>query len=85
MKKLITSCCIAAGLLLPAAISTSLQAEPPMFERHPEIREAIHSLERARDHLMHARHDFGGHREAAVRAIDAAIAQLNAALEYDRH
>jgi len=31
-----------------------------------------------------AEHDFGGHRDAAIRACDAAIEQLRLALEYDR-
>ena len=82
MKKLITICCISAGLLMPMTMSSTLQAEP--FERHPEIHEAIHALENARDHLQHANHDFGGHRDAALHACDEAIAQLKAALEYDR-
>jgi hypothetical protein len=53
-------------------------------ERHPEIRHAIKSLEKARDYMQHAAHDFGGHREAALRACDDAIAQLKQALQYDK-
>jgi len=53
-------------------------------EPHPEIRAAIHSLERARDHLQHAAHDFGGHRVEAIAAIDAALKQLHQALEFDK-
>jgi len=53
-------------------------------ERHPEIRKAIRSLEQARDYMQHAAHDFGGHREAALKACDDAIKQLNEALKYDK-
>src|ERR1043166_7255479 len=52
-------------------------------ERHPEIRQAIRSLERAKDHLQKAAHDFGGHRAEALEACDNAIRQLKLALQYD--
>ena len=53
-------------------------------ERHPEIRHAIKSLEKAKAYMQNAAHDFGGHREAALRACDDAIKQLNEALQYDK-
>jgi hypothetical protein len=56
----------------------------PAAEPHPEIHEAIASLRRAREHLQHAKHDFGGHRVEALGAIDAAIHQLEVCLEYDK-
>lgn len=59
-------------------------AASPAPEPHPEIHEAIASLQRARDHLQHAAHDFGGHREDALRATDEAIRQLRICLQYDR-
>jgi hypothetical protein len=68
------------------AMTSTLQAEPPGMERHPEIHEAIHALENAKAHLLEARHDFGGHRDAAIHACDEAINQLKAAIEFDnRH
>ncbi len=51
---------------------------------HPEIQDAIGALERARDHLRHASHDFGGHREAALRAIDVALRQLHACMDFEK-
>jgi hypothetical protein len=73
---------------------SSLSATPPApatqpvlattAEPHPEIRDAIGALERARDHLQHAAHDFGGHREAALRAIDVALRQLHDCQQFDR-
>lgn len=53
-------------------------------ERHPEIRKAIEQLKRAQDDMRHAAHDFGGHRETALRACDEAINQLQLALQYDK-
>jgi hypothetical protein len=53
-------------------------------ERHPEIRKAIAQLKRAKADLQAASHDFGGHREAALKACDDAIAQLQQALQYDK-
>lgn len=53
-------------------------------ERHPEIRNAIRALERAKDDLQKANHDFGGHRADALKACDEAIRQLQLALQYDK-
>ena len=53
-------------------------------ERHPEIREAIEALRRAKGHMEHAAHDFGGHRVEAIRATDVAIHQLEDCLKYDK-
>jgi len=68
---------------------------PPVFEqvggkgerareRHPHIHLAIKDLRAAREELKEADHDFGGHREDAMKAIDVAIAQLEVALKFDR-
>lgn len=65
-----------AGLTLAAATA---QAEP-----HPEIHRAINALEKAKDYMEHAAHDFGGHRVDALRDCDVAIRQLREALKYDR-
>jgi len=62
----------------------SAAAATPAPEPHPEIRDAIAALERARDHMKHAAHDFGGHREDALRATDEALRQLHICLQYDR-
>jgi hypothetical protein len=68
----------------PAAKGAVATAQPAAPERHPEIRAAIESLEHARAHLKEARHDFGGHREEALRATDEAIRQLKVCLEFDK-
>ena|SRR5579864_628193 len=48
---------------LPAAAAAPHAGATATPERHPEIREAIESLRHGREHLEHAAHDFGGHRE----------------------
>ncbi len=68
----------------PAAKGAITTAQPPVPPPHPEIRAAIDSLEHARMHLKEARHDFGGHREEALRATDEAIRQLKICLEFDK-
>jgi hypothetical protein len=65
-----------------ASAAASLPTAAP--ERHPEIREAIESLRRAKEHMEHAAHDFGGHRVEAIRATDGAIHQLEECLRFDK-
>ena len=57
-------------------------ATPP--EPHPEIRESIAALRRAKVHMEHADHDFGGHRVEAIKATDEAIRQLEICLRFDK-
>ena len=67
------------------AVGTVLGAgRAEAFEHHPAIRRAIGALEAARSDLQHANHDFGGHRVAAMDAIDRALEQLRLALQFDR-
>ena len=74
---------------------TRSQAEPPYYypgrphieagvEHHPHLHRVIEELEGARHEIMESGHDFGGHKEEAVRALDAAITQLRLAIQYDR-
>jgi hypothetical protein len=49
-------------------------------EHHPEILHALKSLRAAHHELKEAKHDFGGHREEAIRAVDEAIKQLEICL-----
>lgn len=64
----------------PAAPAAAPAPAPAM---HPEIRDALAALDRAKAHLHDARHDFGGHRVDAIAAIDAAERQLNICMKYD--
>lgn len=68
----------------PAAVPQPAAAPAALPEPHPEIREAIESLRRAKEHLEHAAHDFGGHRVEAIKAIDESLHQLQDCLKYDK-
>ena len=78
MKNLISGIAIGA-LMMAAAWTASAQNERAM---HPRIAAAIAALQDAKAYMAAAPHDFGGHKEAAIRASDAAIRQLNLALAY---
>jgi len=73
-----------ASAAIPAATPQPAAAPAALPEPHPEIREAIGSLRRAKDHLEHAAHDFGGHRVEAIKSIDESLRQLQECLKYDK-
>lgn len=68
-----------AATAQPAVPAAATPAEP-----HPQIREALGALRRAKEHMEHAAHDFGGHRVEALKATDEAIRQLEICLKYDK-
>lgn len=74
-------------LAVPAAPRTPQPKPAPAAaaEPHPELRAAMANLREAREHLDHAAHDFGGHRVAAIKAVDEAIHEVDEAMKYDRH
>ncbi|HXX46123.1 MAG TPA: hypothetical protein VEJ38_15440 [Candidatus Acidoferrales bacterium] len=94
MKNWLLSLVVLVALFFALAFPVSSPAAPPAPKPrpavpaaapadHPEIRDAIASLRRAREHLNHAAHDYQGHRVDAIRAIDEAIRQLDICLKYD--
>lgn len=71
----------------PATPAASAQPASPAAapaEKHPEIREALGALRRAKEHMEHAAHDFGGHRVEAIEATNRAIEQLELCLKFDK-
>jgi len=68
----------------PAANALPATPTAAPAERHPEIREALGALRRAKEHMEHAAHDFGGHRVEAIHATDEAIRQLELCLKFDK-
>jgi hypothetical protein len=96
MKSRIIGCLALVALVLALAFPMAVPAAPPAphaqpnaaaaaaAEKHHHIHEAIDALRAARADLMEASHDFGGHREEAVRSIDASIHQLEICLQYDK-
>ena len=74
-QKMISSFAVIAMML-------ALSSPSPAFGKHPEIEDALRALKGAKDHLLAAAHDFGGHRVDAIRAIDEADHQLRICLQY---
>ena len=70
---------IVLGIVLTAGVALFAQNERAM---HPRIAAAIAALRDSRAYMAEAPHDFGGHKDAAIRATDEAIKQLNFALAY---
>ena len=66
------------------ALAPALRGAEAHKEKHPGIHHAIKALEEAKAEMKAADHDFGGHRAAALKECDAAIAQLRLALQYDK-
>lgn len=75
-----------AGAQQKALITSNFlpQAQGAHHEHHPHIRAAIRELQEAKQELQTADHDFGGHREEALKACTEAIHQLQQALQYDK-
>jgi hypothetical protein len=47
----------------------------------PHMQAALEALQQAKHHLEEAKHDKGGHRVAAIKAIDSAINHVKAGME----
>lgn len=60
------------------------RAEAAKGEKHPEMKAALRSLEKAKAELERAAHDFGGHRVEALKATEEAIKHTRLALEFDK-
>jgi hypothetical protein len=95
MKIRIVGLLAVASLILAFAFITTTPAAPHKAnvpatgaaapaEKHPEIHEALESLRKAKEHMEHAAHDFGGHRVEAIEATNRAIKQLEICLKYDK-
>ena len=91
-----TACLLGLAALTPAiskaedATATTTSPTTPAKksrkggESHPAIANAIKELEAANKHLKEAAHDFGGHKEKAIKACEDAISQLKEAEKFDK-
>jgi hypothetical protein len=70
--------CLAGWVILVA--SSPVQAGGKKI-LHPRLHAALYELREARTELKEATHDFGGHREKAVKATEAAARQIELALK----
>jgi len=67
---------LGCGALVALLVLPGVEAAGAQKFSHPRLRAALHELLKARGEVAGANHDFGGHRDKAVRAIDDAIASL---------
>jgi hypothetical protein len=66
------------GLL---SIPISAVANHSDDEDQPHMQAALEALQQAKQHLEQAKHDKGGHRVAAIKAVDAAIKHVKEGME----
>ena len=96
MKTSITrrSALFGAAIALPAVMQSGSEAnaaepkakgkgkETPAGKEGP-LHRAIHELHDTKAYLEKADHDFGGHKNQAIKDVEAALKALHAALEYE--
>jgi hypothetical protein len=61
-----------------------LREEYRRYPHHPHLHHALNELRHAHKELSELRHDFGGHKQAAMREIDIAITQIDILLRNAR-
>jgi hypothetical protein len=89
MRKYARALFVSSGLILGGVgigaydLSNAAEARE-REEHHPHIHKALEELREARRELKEADHDFKGHREEALEAVDKAIRQLEVCLKVDK-
>jgi hypothetical protein len=53
-------------------------------EGHPVLQNSIRQIEGVKDRLQKAPRDFGGHKEAAIDALNHALNELHQAVQFDQ-
>jgi hypothetical protein len=92
MKKLyavFAAAALACTMSLPATAqqkNTAKLKRVQMAEKegHPEIEAAMMHLREGRKNLELAKHDFAGHRAAALKHVNEALEECRLALESDK-
>jgi hypothetical protein len=79
--KIATLILLALVIMLP---TVPLLPEPPQRDVPAEMEAARRGLEGARNDLVHAGGDWGGHRMGAVSHIDAALKEIGEAEKWAR-
>ena len=75
---------IVITLLVITAIASGFVAGRASADQ-PRMQAALNHLRLARTELEHADRDKGGHREAALKLTNDAIAEVERGVRYDRH
>ena len=83
MSSIAVLCALAIPVFHSAAAKAAASPAPAAAapDRHPEYHDALEALGNARRHLEKAEGDGYGHRDRAMRAVDAAIDECNQALQ----
>jgi hypothetical protein len=71
----------AVGALAVIAVMLTFTPALPARGVHPEIQAALEAMRTARTHLQEAKHEFHGHRAAAIKHLDGAIHEAEVCLE----
>jgi hypothetical protein len=75
---------IVITLLVITAIASGFVAGRASADQ-PRMQAALGHLRQARTELEHADRDKGGHREAALKFTNDAIAEVERGVQFDRH
>ena len=69
-------------LISTLVAAVALMASTASFADQPNMEAALASLQQAKESLQKATADKGGHRVKAMKAVDAAIAEVQAGVDY---
>jgi hypothetical protein len=77
---------LAVATLLVAFAGGAVMAQGGQAKReaHPVLQNSIRQIEAIKDRLQNAPSDFGGHRVAAIEALNHAISELQQAIQFDK-
>jgi hypothetical protein len=82
MLKYLSGAIVGAAMVTVMTLPARAQTIGSEAVEHPRIAAAIHEMEDAIAYMQAAPHDFGGHKAAAIRATQAALVELRAALAF---
>lgn len=75
---------VATLLVAFAGGAATAQGGQTKREAHPVLQNSIRQIEAIKDRLQNAPSDFGGHRVAAIEALNHAISELQQAIQFDK-
>jgi hypothetical protein len=81
MSSIAVLCALSIPVFHPAAAKPAPSPAAAAPSPHPEYHDTIEALRNARRHLEKAEADGYGHRDKAMRAVDAALDECNQALQ----
>jgi hypothetical protein len=81
MSSIAVLCALSIPVFHSAAAKPAPSPAAAAPSPHPEYHETIEALRNARRHLEKAEADGYGHRDRAMRAVDAALDECNQALQ----